>query len=146
MDISKGQSRGSHVGSLLRKDLEKGGRGVLSQMLAGTNYILLLALFSQMGTQKGAGLAQGPDLRLQRSQPQLAIPECQRLTGMFLPRVNVTLFPFLDCIFRLLPLLPPSPPALSHSRGCPFPNLCMARFFLLFSLQLKHYLHLKSPS
>jgi len=68
---------------------------VLSQMLAGTNYILLLALFSQMGTQKGAGLAQGPDLRLQRSQPQLAIPECQRLTGMFLPRVNVTLFPFL---------------------------------------------------
>ena len=31
---------------------------------------------------------------------------------MFLPRVSVTLFPFLDCIFRLLPLLPPSPPAL----------------------------------
>lgn len=31
---------------------------------------------------------------------------------MFLPRVDVTLFPFLDCIFRLLPLLPPFPPAL----------------------------------
>ena len=58
------------MGSLLRKDLEKGG--VLSQMLAGTNYILLLALFSQMGTQKGAGSAQGPDLRLQEVTVELA--------------------------------------------------------------------------
>ena len=58
------------MGSLLRKDLEKGG----AQSNVGWNklYILLPALFSQMGTEKGAESAQGRDLRLQEVTVELA--------------------------------------------------------------------------